>query len=630
MQKNTKNNSSLHKQISTSAFLPMSREDMQEKGYKELDILLISGDAYIDHPSFGTALLGRHLEAHGYKVGIIAQPRWEIGQDAQALEDLLVMGRPRLFVGISAGAIDSMLAHYTAFRKKRSDDAYTPGGQAGARPNRAVSVYANLVRRAFPKIPLIAGGIEASLRRISHYDFWTDSLKKSLLPDAKLDLLLYGMGENSILEVAQKLDNKHEFESVGEALKNIRGSARIIKNAEIENYKDAILLPSHDEILKDKKLLVRATLLLERQVHQAKQVAIQSFGDRAILLEKPSQLLSTEELDKLYSLPFTRLPHPRYKERIPAVEMMQTSLTSHRGCGGGCSFCSLAIHQSRHIQSRSKESLFQEIQTLAKMPKFHGHISDIGGPSANMWQAKCSADSSKCTRSSCMFPKICPSFKVDQEEHIWLLREAKEQEKVKSVRVASGIRFDLALKEKSALMAYTGEFTGGQLKVAPEHCVPTVLNAMRKPSMQLFEIFLEAFYAQSKQVHKEQYVVPYLMSAFPNCTEEDMKEMKDWLAQRNWKPQQVQCFIPTPSTVATAYFYAEQDEKGNPIYVAKTDAQRMKQHYLLVDSLPPSRNKKQNREYSKENRNNFENKKSSQKQAFGDKKQDKQKIYRKK
>ncbi len=601
----------------------MSKSDMQAKAYSALDILLISGDAYIDHPAFGTSLIARHLEAHGYKVGIIAQPSWN-GQDA--LEQLKAMGTPRLFVGISAGAIDSMLAHYTAFRKKRSDDAYTPGGQAGARPNRAVSVYANLVKRAFPKIPVIAGGIEASLRRVSHYDFWTDSLKKSLLPDAKLDLLLYGMGENSILEVAQRLDNKKEYQTTAEVLANIRGSARIIKNAEIANYTEALILPSHDEILQDKKLLVKATLMLEQHVHQAKQVAIQSFGDRAVLLEKPAQLLSTDELDKLYSLPFTRLPHPSYKEKIPAVEMMQTSITSHRGCGGGCSFCSLAIHQSRHIQSRSAKSIFDEISSLNTLPKFHGHISDIGGPSANMWQAKCTADFSKCARSSCMYPKICPSFKVDQEEHIELLREAKHQFNVKSVRVASGIRFDLALKEKKALMAYTGEFTGGQLKVAPEHCVPNVLDVMRKPHMHLFEEFLHAFYSQSKQVHKEQYVVPYLMSAFPSCTEYDMKELKNWLKERNWKPQQVQCFIPTPSTVATAYFYAESDEKGNPIYVAKSDAQRLKQHYILVDSNSLPRN----REEKREKKSHFVEKKDRQKQGFDYKKEERQRNFRKK
>ncbi len=560
------------------SFLPMSRKEMEDRGWSELDILLVSGDAYIDHPAFASALLGRYLESQGYRVGIIAQPNWE------KLEDFLVMGRPRLFVGISAGAIDSMLAHYTAFRKKRSDDAYTPGGKSGARPNRAVSVYANMIKRAFPKIPLVAGGIEASLRRVSHYDFWTDSLKKSLLPDAKLDLLLYGMGEKSILEVAQKLDNKKEYESVQDVLKNIKGTARIIKAKEIEDYPNAMILPSHEEILNDKKLLVEATLMLEQQVHQANKKAIQVFSDRAVLLEEPSNSLTTEELDALYALPYTRLPHFSYKEKIPAVEMMQTSITSHRGCGGGCSFCSLAIHQSRHISSRSEESILKEIESLNNLPKFHGHISDIGGPSANMWQAKCAGKTENCKRSSCMFPTVCKFFEVNQKEHIYLLREAKNVNNVKSVRVASGIRFDLALKDKVALDAYTGEFTGGQLKVAPEHCVSHILKDMRKPNMDLFERFLDAFYAQSKNVHKEQYVIPYLMSAFPACTEKDMLELKNWLKERNWKPQQVQCFIPTPTTVATAYYYSECDAEGNKIYVAKTDAQRLKQHYLLMES----------------------------------------------
>ncbi len=601
MQK--KKDKHIHKTNSQPSFLPMTKEEMHSKGFTELDILLISGDAYIDHPAFATALLGRYLESHGYKVGIIAQPNWE------NIDDFTVMGRPRLFVGISAGAIDSMLAHYTAFRKKRSDDAYTPGGKAGARPNRAVSVYANMIRRAFPKIPVIAGGIEASLRRVSHYDFWTDSLKKSLLPDAKLDLLLYGMGEKSILEVARKLDNKKEYESVQDVLQNIKGSARMIKTKDIENYPDALILPSHDEILADKKLLIKATLMLEQQVHQAKQKAIQVFGDRAVLLEIPSNTLTTEELDSLYSLPYTRLAHFSYTERIPAVEMMQTSITSHRGCGGGCSFCSLAIHQSRHISSRSRESILEEIESLNNLPKFHGHISDIGGPSANMWQANCLSDASNCKRSSCMFPAICKHFDAPQKEHISLLREAKTVHNVKSVRVASGIRFDLALKDKIALNAYTGEFTGGQLKVAPEHCVSHVLQDMRKPNMDLFEKFLDAFYAQSENVNKEQYVIPYLMSAFPACTAKDMLELKAWLKERNWKPQQVQCFIPTPTTVATACYYSEYDIHNNPIYVAKSDADRLKQHYLLMETKGnpheknqekkhfPQRNKSNKRKY---------------------------------
>ncbi len=563
--------------IDYSKFLPMTREQMQARGWEELDILLISGDAYIDHPSFGTPLIGRYLEAQGYRVGIIAQP------DPQKIEDFQIMGRPRLYAGISAGAIDSMLAHYTAFRKKRSDDAYTAGGKAGKRPNRAIISYANCLRRAFPKLPIVGGGIEASLRRISHYDFWTDSLRKSILPDAKLDLVVYGMGEKAMLEIAQRLEKKKEFQPAQEVLKNIRGTARIISVEEAKSHPDALLLPSHEEQLQNKKELLRASMLLEKQVHQAKEIAIQHFDTRAILLEIPAENLTTQELDDLYLLPFTRLPHPSYKEKIPATEMMQTSITSHRGCASACTFCTLAIHQSRHISSRSKKSIFNEITSLQKTIKFNGHISDIGGPTANMWNSKCTASHTNCKRSSCLFPKICKSFKSAQSEHVSMLQEAKKLSNVKSIRVASGIRFDLALQDKHALKAYTGEFTGGQLKVAPEHCSPHILDLMRKPDIYQFQEFLEAFYAQSQKAHKEQYVVPYLMSAFPGCTNSDMKELKKWLKKSNWKPQQVQCFIPTPASIATACYYAECDTDFNDIYVAKSDKERLQQHYTLIN-----------------------------------------------
>ncbi len=564
------------KSADCTKFLPMNLEQMKAKGFEELDILLISGDAYIDHPSFGTPLIGRFLEAQGYKVGIIAQP------DPNNIEDFKLMGRPRLFAALSAGAIDSMLAHYTAFRKKRSDDAYTPGGKAGKRPNRAVIAYTNALRRAFPQLPIVAGGIEASLRRISHYDFWTDSLRKSLLPDAKLDLIVYGMGEKAMLEIAQRLEKKKEFQPTQEVLKNIQGTARIISKEEAKTYTNALLLPSHEEQLENKKLLVKASLMLEQHVHQAKDVAIQFFDNRAILLEKPAQNLTSAELDALYALPFTKLPHPSYKERIPATEMMQTSITSHRGCASACTFCTLAIHQSRHIISRSKESIYKEIENLNTLFKFNGHISDIGGPTANMWNAKCIAQHDNCKRSSCLYPKICKSFKSSQKEHVKLLQEAKKLAHVKSVRVASGIRFDLALEDDSALKAYTGEFTGGQLKVAPEHCSFDVLQLMRKPSIDLFEVFLNSFYAQSQKVNKEQYVVPYLMSAFPGCTIKNMQELKKWLQKSKWKPQQVQCFIPTPASIATACYYAECDINFEDIYVAKSDKERLQQHYILL------------------------------------------------
>lgn len=587
-------------------FLPMSREDMERRGWEELDVLLVSGDAYVDHPAFGAALLGRWLESHGYRVGIVAQPRWDTA------DDITRMGRPRLFVGVTAGALDSMLAHYTAFRKKRHDDAYTPGGRAGARPNRAVSVYASLARRAFPGLPLVAGGIEASLRRVSHYDFWTDSLRKSLLPDAKLDLIVYGMGEAAILDIARRLDNACAAnfvdsadilprEELAAALAGISGTARMIRTGELAalegvkteggaHVEEIIRLPSHEEILAQPALLIKATLLLERQVHQMRARAVQPLGGsgddparaRAVLLEIPAAPLSTEELDSLYALPFTRRPHPSYKEKIPAVEMMLTSMTSHRGCGGGCSFCSLALHQGRRIASRSRESMLEEARLMASRRDFPGAISDVGGPSANMWRAKCSLDPSRCRRVSCMTPAICPGFSVDQREHIDLLHEIRKIPGVRHVRVASGVRFDLALKQREALEAYAGEFTGGQLKVAPEHCAPDVLRLMRKPGMEDFERFLDAFRAYSRAHGKEQYVIPYLLSAFPGCTDAHMRQLADWLAERHWSPRQVQCFIPTPGTVATAMYYAETDTEGRPLYVARSDAARLRQHGILL------------------------------------------------
>lgn len=577
-------------------FVPMSAEEMRALGWDQLDVLLINGDAYVDHPSFGNVLLARWLIHHGFRTGIVAQPGWE------NTDDLLVMGRPRLFAGVSAGALDSLLAHYTAFRKKRHDDAYTPGGKAGARPNRACLVYANLARRAFPGLPIILGGIEASLRRVSHYDFWTDSLRKPILMDAKADLLIWGMGEKAIIECAQRLDR-------GEDIRGIPGTAWMNKldaSGHPANLPPALegepwlALPTHDEILADSFQLLKLTQELERQVHRLDAWAFEPVGDRAVVLARPAQPLTTEEMDDLYTLPFTRLAHPRYREAIPAAEMMRTSITSHRGCGGGCSFCSLALHQGRRISSRSEQSILAEARLLGQQNVARGKgpvaISDVGGPTANMWQGHCALDSrtaqdddtskprvkSACRRTSCCFPSVCKSFITPQRKHVELLRKVATLPEVKQARVASGVRADLALRDAEALAAYTGEFTGGQLKVAPEHCAPSVLELMRKPSLDVFEAFLESFVRQSRAAGREQYVVPYLMSGFPGCTDEDMRTLSHWLRQRHWNPQQTQCFIPTPGTIATAMFYCGRDELGEQIYVARTDAQRMRQHYILM------------------------------------------------
>lgn len=569
----------------------MAREEMDRRGWSELDVLLVTGDAYVDHPSFGVALLGRWLCAQGFRVGIVAQPRWT------GPEDIVRMGRPRLFAGVTAGAVDSLLAHYTAFRKKRSDDAYTPGGRAGARPNRASIVYTNLVRHAFSGLPVVIGGIEASLRRVTHYDFWTDKLRPSILLDSKADLLVYGMAERAILDIATRLQAFHGAESskrLQEVLHGIPGTAFAVSSIEKlrglphgPGEDEIIALPSHEAIAADPAKLMEATLAIERQVHQGIQWAVQERGGRQVVLAPPAGPLGADELDALYALPYTRRPHPSYTQPIPAARMIQFSVTSHRGCAAACTFCSIALHQGRQIRSRSAQSLEAEVLTLTQHPDFAGSISDVGGPTANMWGARCAAEPSVCKRADCLTPNVCRHFETHEAEWVQLLRTLRAVDGVKHLRVASGVHHDLLGADGETLRALVREFVGGQLKIAPEHCCDHVLRLMRKPKFDTFERFLDAFERESRQAHKEQYVIPYLISAFPGCTGEDMQTLARWLRNRGWKPQQVQCFIPTPGTVATAMYYAGIDPEGNPIPVARNDKERMQQHYILAPKGEP-------------------------------------------
>lgn len=565
-------------------FLPMTRKEMELLGWKQLDVLLITGDAHVDHPAFAPALLGRWLVEHGFRTGIISQPSWENP------DSLLPMGRPLLFAGITAGAVDSMLAHYTAFRKKRGDDAFTPGGRSGSRPNRATIVYANLARRAFPGLPLVLGGIEASLRRITHYDFWSDSLRRPLLADAKADLLVYGMGERPLLELANLArDGMEDFMSKA---RRVRGVVSIGRRSDVPEGERVVVLPGMEDIKADPKLLVETATAMEKQVHHGNSWAVEPLDakpdGRILIVTPPAPPLSAEELDKLYALPYSRKAHPSYRDPIPAEEMLRTSITTHRGCGGGCSFCSLALHQGRRIVSRSRESVLREAEKLVaiiprgRRSKAGIAISDVGGPSANMWGGVCGADPGKCVRASCLTPRPCPAFLVNQRECVFLLRDVAALRGISSVRVASGVRFDMAMHDEEALKAYTSEFTGGQLKVAPEHICSDILTLMRKPDQRIFEQFLDAFTEYSRQAHKEQYIVPYLMSAFPGCTDAHMRKLKEWLRARNWSPRQVQCFIPTPGTVATALFYSQTDMQGRPLFVARSDAARLRQHSMLL------------------------------------------------
>ncbi|MBM4319639.1 MAG: YgiQ family radical SAM protein, partial [Deltaproteobacteria bacterium] len=532
--------------------------------------------------------------AAGFRVGIVAQPRW------QTTADVARLGRPRLYAGVSAGALDSLLAHYTVFRKRRGEDAYTPGGRSGARPNRATLVYAGLVRQAFPGLPLVLGGIEASLRRAAHYDFWSNRLRRPLLLDAKADLVACGMGERIALELARRLaeqdagrdrsgpggpDGRRRQESGGRpppAWVGVAGTAFVGDEGDIPPGAPLLRLPSYEQLLADPRLLLPATLTLEEQVQRGDCWAIQQVGARAVLFAPPAAVLSGEEMDTLYNLPFSRAAHPDYTEAVPALEMIRWSITAHRGCAGGCSFCALALHQGRRIASRSAASLLAEAERLTRLAGFSGSISDVGGPSANMWQTRCLGDPARCARRSCLFPDSCRQLRPAQAEYLRLLQAISALPGIAHVRIASGLRHDLALQEPDAARRLVEQFVGGQLKLAPEHCAPAVLAAMRKPPFAAFERFCALFAAASQQARREQYVVPYLISAFPGCTEQQMHELRGWLDRRGWAPQQVQCFVPTPGTVATAMFVAGTDAAGRPIHVARSDAERLRQHRILA------------------------------------------------
>ncbi|MBN2450095.1 MAG: YgiQ family radical SAM protein [Lentisphaeria bacterium] len=558
-----------------AGFLPVNRRDLAARGWDGIDIILVTGDAYVDHPAFGVPLLGRVLEAAGYRVGIVAQPRWNVP------DDIVAMGRPRLFCGISAGSLDSMVAHYTAFRKRRRDDAYTPGGGAGRRPNRAAIVYSNLVRQAFPGLPIVLGGIEASMRRCAHYDFWSDRIRRSILLDARADLLLYGMSERGIVEVAGRIDS-------GRGIEDLAG-ATYVSDAPAPGP----LLPSWEELQSDPKALLDATLAVERQVLRADAPCSQRHAGRTIVVTPPPPPLGTAELDRIYDLPFTRDAHPDCDGPVPALEMVRWSVTAVRGCGGGCSFCSLALHQGRRLCSRSEASILREVARMTGHPAWTGSVTDVGGPTANLWGARCTSAPASCRRSSCLFPALCPHLRLAQGDYLRLLRHVTGVPGVRHVRVASGIRHDVALQDPDFLRGFVAEFVGGQLKVAPEHGVAHVLRLMRKTDFSIFERFAGIFGERSREAGREQYLVPYLLSAFPGCTMEDMRHLAEWFRRQGWRPQQVQCFLPTPGTVATAMFHAGCDLEGRPIHVARGDREREDQHALLVGGSRPHRQPRQ-------------------------------------
>ncbi|MFD2181310.1 YgiQ family radical SAM protein [Rhodoplanes azumiensis] len=550
-------------------FLPMSRAEMDRLGWDACDIVLVTGDAYVDHPSFGMAIIGRLLEAQGFRVGIIAQPDW------QSAEPFKALGKPRVFFGVTGGNMDSMVNRYTADRRLRHDDAYTPGGEGGRRPDRCTLVYAQRCREAFKDVPIVLGGIEASLRRIAHYDYWSDKVRRSVLADAKADLLLYGNAERAVVEVAHRL-------AAGEAprdLDDIRGVAlfRRVPETCTELHADdldaadegarqvrgevVIRLPSCEQVEEDKEAYARASRVLHRESNPGNaRPLVQRHGDRDLWLNPPPIPLTTEEMDAVYGLPYARAPHPSYGDaKIPAWDMIKFSVTIMRGCFGGCTFCSITEHEGRIIQSRSEGSILQEIERIRdRTPGFTGVISDIGGPTANMYRMACKdpAIEASCRKPSCVFPDICPNLNTSHDELIRLYRKVREVKGVKKVMVASGVRYDLAVTSPDYVQELVSHHVGGYLKIAPEHTERGPLDKMMKPGIGAYDRFKEMFDAAAEKAGKQYYLIPYFIAAHPGTTDEDMMNLALWLKKNRYRADQVQTFLPSPMATATAMYHS--------------------------------------------------------------------------
>jgi len=558
----------------------MSRLDMEARGWSELDVLIITGDAYVDHPSFGAAMIGRVLEAEGLRVGIIAQPDWT------TIESIQVMGTPKLFVGVTAGNLDSMLSNYTAARHKRKEDVYSAGGVPGKRPNHASIVYSQMCRQAFPGVPVVLGGMEASMRRVAHYDYWEDKLRPSIMTQAKADLLVYGMGEFAAREIVKRLraGNPH--------LAGIRGTAVFLgaKATAAADFKDCIILPSWEDLQADKSKLLRLTKVVEAQQtpHCGKRL-VQMHGNRAVVMEPPAFPLDGPDLDALYEFPFQRLAHPSYTSPVPGFATIKDSIIVSRGCAGGCTFCGLGFHQGKFLSSRSVDSVLKEIRKLTESGSFKGTISDLGGPTANLYAAQNGHVDAckKCHRPSCLWPSICPHFGIQEQPGLDLLRGARKQPGVKHVFVQSGIRMDVALRTPEYMKELVQNHVSGHMKVAPEHMHPEVLRRMRKPAGD-FPAFMEKFFELSEDAGKEQYLVPYFISSFPGCTEKEMGAVEEFLKKEKWNLQQVQDFIPLPMTGSAAMYVTGLDiNSEKPIPVVRNAGDRERQKRMLRPNLDP-------------------------------------------
>ncbi|MCM1044921.1 MAG: YgiQ family radical SAM protein [Candidatus Gastranaerophilales bacterium] len=559
-------------------FLPLSRADMEERDWEAVDFAYVIGDAYVDHPSFGSAIISRVLEAKGYRVGIIAQPDW---RDEESIN---LYGRPKLGFLISGGNMDSCVNHYTVSKKRRATDAYTPGGRIGKRPDYATVVYGNLIRKKYPDVPIIIGGIEASLRRLAHYDYWTDSFKRSILLDSQADLISYGMGERSIVEIAEALES-------GISVRDITFiSGTVFRTKDLSGVYDGITLPSYEEMRADKTRYADSFAVQYQNTdsHTGRPLIEAYPNDMYVVQNPPQPPLSTAEMDALYDLPYMRDYHPSYKEQggIPAISEIKFSLVSNRGCFGGCSFCALTFHQGRTVQARSHESILREADLIRKDPDFKGYIHDVGGPTANFRQPSCEKQLKQgvCQNRQCLFPKVCPNLRADHSDYLALLRKLRALPGVKKVFVRSGIRFDylLADKDDTFFRELVKHHISGQLKVAPEHVSDAVLKRMGKPENAVYERFVAKYRHFNQTLHKDQFLVPYLMSSHPGSTLKEAVELAEYLRDLGYMPEQVQDFYPTPSTLSTVMYYTGIDPRdGSKVYVCRNPHEKAMQRALI-------------------------------------------------
>lgn len=561
-------------------FLPVTRAEMEERGIWQPDFVYISGDAYVDHPSFGAAIITRLLESRGYSVGIISQPDW------RKKESISVFGEPRLAFLVSAGNMDSMVNHYTVAKKHRRQDSYSPGGQMGLRPDRAVTVYGNLIRQTYKDTPVILGGIEASLRRLAHYDYWSDSMKRSVLMDSGADLISYGMGEHSILEIAEALDKGIPVSSIT----FVPGTVYKAKKAP-----EGILLPSFEALSAKKEAYAESfRIQYENTDPFAGKVMAESYGTKGFVVQNPpAKPLTQKEMDEVYDLPYMGTYHPMYEKqgKIPAIEEIQFSITSNRGCFGGCNFCALAFHQGRIVQTRSHESILREAESYREKPDFKGYIHDVGGPTADFRHPSCKKQMTKgiCTNRQCLFPKPCKNLEADHRDYLELLRKLRHLPGIKKVFIRSGIRFDYVNADPSPefLNELAAYHVSGQLRVAPEHVSDQVLYYMGKPEHKVYEEFLKKFQRANEKSGKRQFVVPYLMSSHPGCTIKEAVKLAEYVRDMGFMPEQVQDFYPTPSTMSTCMYYTGLDPRtGEKVYVPKSAREKAMQRALLQYKNP--------------------------------------------